>query len=110
MSSSASAIVVFAVSILILIPLAMLGYRQSKRALAASDSFVGSNFLSGVAFVFAFLASPFGILLAHLSLRQITQTGASGVRLSIAALWIAYGLTVVQLIALLWGSLTGYFH
>ncbi|MEF2979359.1 hypothetical protein [Subtercola sp. YIM 133946] len=109
MSEAAASIAVFVLCLVILVPLAMLGYRQSRRAAAVSDSDVGANFLSGVAFVFAFLASPLGILLAHLSLRQITLSGASGWRLSTAALWIAYGLTVVQLAALLWGSLTGYF-
>ena len=110
MSADVSAVVVFVVCIAILIPLALLGYRQSKRAEAASGDAVGTNFLSGLAFLFAFLASPLGILFAHFSLRQITRTGASGVRLSVAALWIAYALTVVQLCVLLWGSFTGYFH
>ncbi|MCU1479448.1 MAG: hypothetical protein JWQ19_234 [Subtercola sp.] len=100
----------FVVCVAILVPLFLLGVRQSKRALAVSDDEVGSSFLSGVAFVFAFLASPLGILFSHLALREVTFTGRSGARLSTAALYIAYGLTVVQLALLLWGSITGYFH
>ncbi|GGF14733.1 hypothetical protein [Subtercola lobariae] len=110
MSTTASTIVVYLIALAILVPLAMLGYRQAKRAAAASDGDVGTTFLSGVAFLFAFIASPLGILFAHLSLRQIAHTGASGVRLSVAALCIAYALTVLQLTLLLWGSFTGYFH
>ena len=72
-----------------------------------SDESVGSNFLAGAAFLFAFLASPLGILFAHLSLRQIARSGASGIRLAIAGLYIGYALTLVQLGVLLSISLNG---
>ncbi|GAA0999692.1 hypothetical protein GCM10009563_25940 [Subtercola frigoramans] len=109
-NSEIAALGVFVLCIAILIPLAILGYHQSKRARAVSDDEIGSSFLAGVAFLFAFLASPLGILFAHLALRQIIRTGVAGARLATAALWVAYALTLLQLVALLWGSLTGYFR
>ncbi|MEA9985876.1 hypothetical protein [Subtercola sp. RTI3] len=110
MSNTVGAIVVFVLCLAILAPLFRLGLGQVGRARAATDDDVSSNFLGGVAFVFAFLASPLGILFSHLSLRQIARAGASGAGLAVAAFFIAYALTVIQLALLLWGSLTGYFH
>ncbi|RFA22716.1 DUF4190 domain-containing protein [Subtercola boreus] len=100
MTSATPSILVLVLCLAVLAPLAFLGFRQSRRAAAASDESVGSNFLAGMAFLFAFLASPIGILFSHLSLRQITRTGASGVRLAIAGFYISYALTVVQLVVL----------
>lgn len=105
MSAATQAVAVFVLCLATMVPLALLGYRQSKRAKAAGDDEIGSSFLAGVAFLFAFLASPLGILFAHLALRQISRTGMSGARLATAALWIAYGLTLAQLVALLWVAL-----
>lgn len=105
MTPAAASILVFVLCLAVLAPLAVLGYRQTRRAIAATDPRLGSNFFAGVAFLFAFLASPIGILFAHLSLRQIARTGASGVGLAIAGFYISYTLTVVQLALLLGISL-----
>ena len=101
MTPAASSVLVFVLSLVVLAPLAVLGYRQTKRARAASDEHTGSSFLAGMAFLFAFLASPLGILFSHLSLRQIARTGASGVGLAVAGFYISYTLTIAQLAVLL---------
>ncbi|WP_116410465.1 DUF4190 domain-containing protein [Subtercola boreus] len=101
MTPATSAILVFALCLLVLAPLAVLGYRQTRRAAAATDPDVGSNFLAGMALLFGVLASPVGILFSHLSLRQIARTGASGAGIATAGFYISYTLTVLQLAVLL---------
>lgn len=106
MTSATASILTFALALVVLAGLFVLGLRQAKRARAVSDDDAASSFLAGMALLFGVLASPIGILFAHLALRQIGRTGASGARLATVALYIAYGLTVLQLALLLGIALT----
>lgn len=101
MTSADASILTFALCLVVLAGLFLLGLRQVRRATAASDDDAGSSFLAGMALLFGVLAAPIGILFAHLALRQIARTGASGARLATVGFFIAYGLTVLQLALLL---------
>jgi len=50
----------------------------------------GVNALAVVAFIFAFVFAPLGIVLGHVARRQINQTGQRGGGIATAALVIGY--------------------
>lgn len=66
--------------------------------------------LAIVAFIFAFVFFPVGIITGHIALARIGRTGERGHGLALAAVIIGYAWLVIDIILLATGNLHFYAH
>jgi large-conductance mechanosensitive channel len=65
------------------------------RPAAAAGQVDGTNVMAILSLVFAFVASPVGIVFGHIAKRQIRRTGQQGNGLATAGLVLSYIFTII---------------
>ena len=94
-------IVVIVGGAIALLVLLRLGIRQNTAAAAVDPNPDATGALAVLSFIMALVLPLVGVVLAHVTLSRIAHGRASGRAFAYAALWVGYGLLVLELAVLI---------